>query len=134
MTKLIDKLKQNTLTFEELSDEERDCFKELGVKNCQEKLWRDMNLYSGSFSPGGIYRIKWDYQPKPERFFFEIRDGQCKCNICGKYFTAAELTSWAHFRGFFVIKDDSKPYSCSLEAIASLAQDGYQVYAEFSKE
>jgi len=67
---LIEKLKHNKTAFGLLEPEERECFEEVGIKNCvclAKHSWWGSYTSVAQFNPRFIYRIKPDYQPELEK-------------------------------------------------------------------
>lgn len=86
-TDLIEKLKKNTICHAFLSDEERACFEEVGIENCNiicghicghiHTNWSDCNA-GDIFLLWRTYRIKPSYQPEPKEKRLEVLH---TCNI-----------------------------------------------------
>lgn len=73
MNELIEKLKKNKTCFCLLSEEEQNCFEEVGIDGCKvirSKYWAEPILHG--FFPDFTYRIKPDYQPEQKEKKIEV--------------------------------------------------------------
>ena len=154
MNNMIEKLKKNEKQFVLLSPEEQAFLKSLPENTIEFLL--DANyvkwelLISPGFTPMSTYRIKSDYQPKPEYVDLEIV--ALKCSNFGRHvewlgvlsvsadflpfdFTHLHcLPSLPNFDCFWIEDDDKKVVHIAIHHVASYIREGKKVYARFRPE
>jgi len=144
---LIEKLKHNEKPFGLLSEEEQECLKKVGYKNCQifdEEGWKDKK--GSKFYSSSTYRIKPDYNPEPEYIEYEIQKkdswlgiytgyaiGESVINIPHNFLHLHCIPSMPNFEGFFA-KDEklSTEHFIHVDGVARSIKD-HKVFARFEK-
>ena len=141
MKELVEKLKKNEKVWSRLSKEEQACFEKVGKKNCvfwsQTCQWKSPSPIFGSFISNDIYRIKSDYQPKPEIKKYEIKNRDDDLRVVGYsgyghdnpcIHLCPTRPNFSHFE----LDNGTIFYVCG--AVAKYMRQGYKVFACFVEE